>query len=39
MMKRMNFAVYIQFTNPSGDQLGVLRSEINDQDRLVHAQN
>ena len=38
MVKWVNLAVNIQFTHPSGNQLGILRSEIDDQDLLMHVQ-
>jgi hypothetical protein len=33
----MDLAVNIEFTDPAGDQLGVLRAEIKDQDCFFHA--
>jgi len=30
----MDFAVHADFTHPAGDQLGVLRTEVQDQDSV-----
>jgi hypothetical protein len=35
-VKRMELAVDVAFPHPPRDQLGVLRTEIEDEDFLVH---
>jgi len=37
VMERVNFTVYVQFAYSSGNQLGVLRSEVKDQNHFGHA--
>src|SRR6218665_2182575 len=38
MIKGVNFAIYIELAHPSGDELGVLRTEVKNQDLVSHAQ-
>lgn len=37
LVKRMYFAIYIEFAYAPGYKLGVLRTEIEDQDCFVHG--
>ena len=39
LVERMDFAIDIQLPNPTGDQLGVLRSEIQNQYFFLHIFN
>jgi hypothetical protein len=34
----MDFAIYIEFPYPAGDELGVLGTEVKNQDLFCHAQ-
>ena len=38
-VERMDLAIDIQLPNPTGDQLGILRSEIQNQDFFLHIFN
>jgi hypothetical protein len=34
----MDFAIYVEFPNPSGDELCVLGTEVKNEDLFCHAQ-